>query len=81
MARLLLPPSLGSEFPALPGELVVDALSLYALVRAVDGQAPGFATFCETRAALAVDGVLASDWAQGLSEQSEVLVVPRIAGG
>lgn len=67
----------------LPGEapLEVEAATVFELVRKLDAASPGFGTFIEGKIALAVDGVLVSDWSMPLTPVSEVLLVPRVAGG
>ena len=62
-------------------ELECEARNLFALVRALDAKAPGFAEAVEQRAAVAVDGVHVADWSASLAGVGEVLIVPRIAGG
>lgn len=55
--------------------------NLFELVAALDAMSPGFGDFIEERVALAVDGTVVLDWTTSLSDQSEVMLVPRIAGG
>ncbi|MBU6268633.1 MAG: MoaD/ThiS family protein [Sphingomonadales bacterium] len=62
-------------------ELDVPAANLFALVRALDARAPGFALAVEEGGLLAVNGTAADDWSAPLSADAEVLIVPRIAGG
>ena len=63
-------------------EIVVPAVaSIFALVRALDTRAPGFAEMAERRAAVAVNGQAVADWSMRLTEADEVLFVPKIAGG
>ena len=72
---------LSAEFFAGRASHDVEAGTLFELVRALDELSPRFGEEAETRAAFAIDGVLTSDWSTPLSAASEVLVVPRIAGG
>ncbi len=81
MARIVLTPSLCAEFLGAQEELTVEAGNIFELVRQLDAMSPGFGDFIGTRVAIAVDGVLTSDWSTPLSPASEVLLVPRIAGG
>ena len=81
MAKVVATPSLCEEFLGGRGELRIDAGNLFELVRKLDAITPGFGAFIEDRVALAVDGTLVADWTTRLSEDSEVLLVPRIAGG
>lgn len=62
-------------------EIAVEAATIFALLAALDARAPGFAEAIHDRAAVAVDGVLATDWSTPLAPGSEVLVLPRVAGG
>ena len=61
--------------------LDIPAVTLFALVRALDQRAPGFAHAVEESGLLAVDGAAADDWSIPLAADAEVLIVPRIAGG
>lgn len=62
-------------------ELDIPAANLFALVRALDQRAPGFAHAVEESGLLAVNGTAADDWSIALAADAEVLIVPRIAGG
>jgi len=81
MAKVILTAPFSTEFFGGKTELDVAAGNLFALVRALDGLAPGFAEAAETRAGVAVDGAVVSNWATALTPHSEVLFVLRIAGG
>lgn len=70
-----------SRFFGGKGERVVDAASIFDLVRKLDAEAPGFAAAAELGAAFGVDGVVVDDWTARLPEDAEVLVVPKVAGG
>lgn len=67
----------------LPGDapLEIEAATVFELVRKLEAVSPGFGAFIEGKIVLAVDGVLVSDWAMPLAATSEVLLVPRVAGG
>lgn len=81
MARvILLPPFAGDWFGG-RGEVVVEAGNLFALVRALDAQAPGFADAAEASAAIAVNGSAVGDWTTALARDDEVMFVPKVAGG
>ena len=69
------------EFFAGRSAFELAARNLFALIRALDVQAPGFAAAAEMRAALVVDGVALADWSTPLAGVREVLIVPKIAGG
>lgn len=81
MAIVLVTPSLGSEFFGGKEEMGVEASNIFQLVAALDRISPGFGAIAEARVAFAVDGTLTADWSTPLSETSEVLLVPRVAGG
>lgn len=81
MARVIVMPPFDSEFFAGRDRLELAADSLFALVSALDGEAPGFAAIAQPRATFAVDGVVTPDWATPLSPASEVVLLPRVGGG
>jgi molybdopterin converting factor small subunit len=81
LAKVILTPPFGSEFFGGRDELGVAAGDVFALVRALDAMAPGFADAADRRAAIAVDGVAITAWDTPLGGSSEVLFVTRIAGG
>lgn len=81
MARVILLPPFAGEFFGGRGEMEVEAGNLFALVRALDAEAPGFAEAVEGRAAIAIGGVVAGDWTTALSAEDEVMIVPKVAGG
>ena len=57
------------------------AANLFQLVSELEAQFPGMGAFCEVRVSFAVDGVFTQDWSVPLTPASEVLLIPRIAGG
>lgn len=81
MARVVLLPPVGAELFGGREELEVPGATLFAVVHALNREGPGFADAAGTRLALAVNGVLAEDWSIPVAPDSEVLVVPRVAGG
>lgn len=82
MARaVLLPPFAAQWFGGREEIDVPGAANVFALVRALDAEAPGFAAAAEKRAAIAVNGSATSNWSMRLGEGDEVLFVPRVAGG
>jgi molybdopterin converting factor small subunit len=72
---------LSAEFFGGEEQLELDARSVFELVRQLDARSPGFADAAESRVAFAVDGEVALEWAKPLGAGSQVLLVPRIAGG
>ncbi len=81
MAKVILTPPFTAEFFGGRDELEVAADTVFALVRALDAIAPGFAAAADNRAAIAVNGVAITAWDTPLNPASEVLFVVRIAGG
>lgn len=81
MARVILLPPFAGEFFGGRGEMELDAGNLFALVRALDAEAPGFAEAVEGRAAIAVNGQAVGDWTTALAARDEVMIVPKVAGG
>ena len=81
MARIVPLAPFDTEFFAGQETLDVPAGTIFELVRALDAIGPGFAQKAETRIAFAVDGALVTDWSSPLTAESEVLLVPRLAGG
>ena len=81
MARIVVTPSLCERFLGGRTELNLPVANLFELVAALDAMSHGFGEFIEERVAMAVDGIVVLDWTTPLSEASEVMLVPRIAGG
>ena len=81
MARVSLPRELAAELFDGRDHLQVEGASLFAVIRALDALGPGFLTRAQGHLAMAVDGMLADDWSTPVRPDSEVLVVPRVAGG
>ncbi|MEO5598025.1 MAG: MoaD/ThiS family protein [Novosphingobium sp.] len=81
MVRVILTPPFPAEFFGGQDEHEVSAGDVFALVRALDAIAPGFALAADSRAAIAVNGVAITAWDTPLDPGTEVLFVTRIAGG
>lgn len=81
MARVVLPPTLAAELFGGRHELQVPGATLFAVIHALEAHGPGFEDRAGNSVAIAVDGVLADDWSTPVGPDSEVLVVPRVAGG
>ena len=82
MARVSLPRELAAELFGGQEEVDVSGTSLFAVVRELDAAGPGFAERANNhKLAIAVDGVLSDDWSTVVGPNSEILVVPRVAGG
>lgn len=81
MAHVTILSPLSSEFFGGAENIDVDARSIFELVSALDRGNPGFADVADVRVAFAVDDVLTTDWSTRLSNDSAVLLVPRIGGG
>jgi len=67
-------PSLCAAFTGGQEEAVLEARSVLDLVRVLDARFPGLGE-------LLVDGEIVRDWTVALRPDSEVFLVPRIAGG
>lgn len=59
----------------------VQAANIFGLVRELDARFPGLGRFIETSASIAVDGEAIHAWTRGLTDDSEVVLFPKIAGG
>ena len=59
----------------------VQATNLFGLVRELDARFPGIGRFIETSASIAVDGEAIHAWTRALTNESEVVLFPKIAGG
>lgn len=81
MALVVVTAPLNGEFPGGAREFVLDAGSVFELVRKLDALSPGVGEFIEAKVSIAVDGTLISDWSTALTAASEVMLVPHIAGG
>lgn len=81
MARVILLPPFAGLLPGEGDELTVPGATIFALVRALDERAPGFAEVAELGAAIAVNGLAVADWTTRLDDDDEVLFVPKVAGG
>jgi molybdopterin converting factor small subunit len=73
--------SICDEFTQGREQIDVSAETVFSLVSALDRDFPGLGKFLETRASIAVDGELIQNWTQKLTEDSDVLLFPRLAGG
>jgi molybdopterin converting factor small subunit len=81
LAKVTIMPPLSSEFFGGADSIELDAGNVFELVGALDLRSPGFAEIADVRVAVAVDDVLTSDWTTPLSDNSDVLLVPRVGGG
>ncbi len=81
LAQVTLTPPFAQDFFGGVEALEVAAGNIFQLVSALDAIGPGFAEVAPLRAAFAIDGMLTADWASALTPASEVLVIPRVAGG
>jgi molybdopterin converting factor small subunit len=81
VATVVVTAALRSEVPLGAGELELAAADVFDLVRQLDASHPGLRDYIETNVSIAVDGSLVSDWSTPLRPESEVLLVPHIAGG
>lgn len=81
MARVVLPADAGRTWFGGRETIAADGDTVFAVVRALDKAAPGFAEVARRRYVFAVDGVLASDWSTPVGPDADVLVVVKVAGG
>lgn len=79
--RVVVMPPLDREFFGGKDRLDLEAGNLFGLVTELDKLAPGFGELADIRASMAIDGVVAPDWSASLADASEVIVLPRVAGG
>ncbi|MGD9663903.1 MAG: hypothetical protein AB7U34_01650 [Novosphingobium sp.] len=70
-----------SQFFGGRSELVVEAGNLFAVIRALEAIAPGFLKYAQTRAWFSVNGTIEGDWTATIPPDSEVIILPAIAGG
>ena len=81
MARVVLPRPLAEELFGGRETIEVPGKTLYGVVHALEALAPGFQVRAREDMAMAVDGMLAEDWATPVGPDSEILIVRRVAGG
>jgi molybdopterin converting factor small subunit len=81
LAQVIVTAPLNGEFPGGAREFEVAAGSVFELVRKLDALSPGVTEFIEAKVSIAVDGELIGDWSARLTDASEVMLVPHIAGG
>jgi molybdopterin synthase sulfur carrier subunit len=63
-------------------ELEVEAASVSGLIQALDRRFPGLGDYVQRRMAMAIDGEIHQDaWAEPLTPDAEVFLIPRIGGG
>lgn len=74
-------PPFDREFFGGSDRLEIEAGNLFEVVRVLDQLGAGFSDAADSRASFAVDGVVTSDWSMRLSGTSEVILLPRVAGG
>ena len=72
----------GRGFTGGLAELEVEAGSVGALIRALDARFPGLGDYVQRRMAIAIDGEIHQNaWAEALSPDAEVFLIPKIGGG
>jgi molybdopterin converting factor small subunit len=59
----------------------IDAPNVLQLVQELDRRFPGFGAFIEERVSIVVDSTAIRVWTEPLKPDSEIFLVPRIAGG
>lgn len=81
MARVIMTTALCDLFTKGQEKFDIDAPNVMQLVRALDRLFPGIGEHIETRITIAVDSQMIRDWSKPLTAESEVFLIPRIAGG
>ncbi len=81
MARVIVPTSFCDSYTQGQNALEIDAANVMQLVGELDRRFPGFGAFIEQRVSVVVDSVMTQNWTSALKPGSEVVLVPRIAGG
>ena len=81
MPQVVVLPPFDREFFGSRDCINVSATSLFAVIEALDQEAPGFAKIAGVRAQFAVNGVIEPDWSCPLESASEVILLPRVGGG
>ncbi|MGB7301346.1 MAG: hypothetical protein WA888_19105 [Burkholderiaceae bacterium] len=82
MPCVVLTQDLADRFSGGETKLFVDAANFRALLRLLNEQFPGLGTEIDRSQGVAIDGEFYQDpHAQLLSENAEVFILPKIAGG
>jgi len=82
VAHVILSSALCRPFTGDIEEIDVEAANIRQMIRSLDARFPGFGAFIDQRMAIAINGTIYQNaWGQPLAEDSEVYLIPRIAGG
>jgi len=82
VARVILSSALCRPFAGDVEEMDVDAPNVRQMIRRLDETFPGIGALIDQRMAIAIDGTIYQNaWGQALTADSEVWLIPRIAGG
>ena len=82
MPRVILPGSAGRRFTGGQAEIQVEADTVRRLILELDRRFPGLGQQVEEAMAIAIDGEIFQDaYAVPLRPDSEIFLIPRIAGG
>ncbi len=81
MARVVFVSSTFDQFTQGLEAVEIPASNIFGLARALDRRFPGLGKVIENHASIAVDGEVIQSWTLPLSEDSEVVLFPKVAGG
>ena len=82
LAHVILSSALCRPFTGDVEAIDIDAANIRQMIRRLNARFPGFGDFIDQRMAIAIDGTIYQNaWGQTLAEDSEVYLIPRIAGG
>jgi len=82
MARVIISSKMCQPFLGDITELDVDATTVRALIRELERRYPGLGTQVDESMAVAIDGVICQDsYLEPIGADSEVCLIPKIAGG
>lgn len=82
MPRVILAGSACRQYTGDLAELDVEATTIRRLILELDQRFPGLGRQVEDSMAVAIDGVICQDtYLEGFGAESEVVLMPKIAGG
>jgi molybdopterin synthase sulfur carrier subunit len=82
MARVTVASQMCRPFMGTVTEVEIEASNVRALIRELDRRYPGLGNQVEESMAVAIDGVICQDtYLEPINPDSEVCLIPKIAGG
>lgn len=81
MPRVIVASSLCDQFTGGNSEIEVAAADLRQMVAELDRRFPGMGEYVRTRMSIVVDSRVHHAWTAPLEPETEVYLIPRIAGG